>query len=272
MTIETISFIKDEPDVTLTCYIANAPKNRDALLICPGGAYWFVSMDREGYPVAEAFVSKGFNCFILNYSVQEKSIGHRPLIEASIAMQYIKENAQRFNINPESVFCLGFSAGGHLAASLATMWHTVKEVPEGINRPTGVILCYPVLTGKQGHSCAGTFYNLLGTKTPTDEQLELYSLENRVDERTSPAFLMHTFDDPVVPVEGSFYYAEKLKEYGIPMQMHIYPKGPHGLSLGNHITNSNEDCRSWFLKVYSGWVDEAAEWTRNLKLQLAENN
>lgn len=266
MRIEKVNLIKDDPSVTLTCYVADSysQKKRDALLVIPGGGYGVVCIEHEGYPVAEAFIPHNFNCFVLTYSVEEKAKGHRPLVEASIAMQYIRENAEQFNIDPERVFCVGFSAGGHLAASLATMWHTVKEVPEGINRPTGAILCYPVLTGKRGHSHMGSFINLLGVKEPTDEQLEIYSLENHVDERTSPVFLMHTFDDNGVPVEGSFYFAEALRKHKIPLQMHIYPHGAHGASLANTITGRWYDSDAWNYKLIRGWVNEAAEWAKNI--------
>lgn len=271
MKIETVSICKDTPSVTLTCYKDEASiTKRDALLVIAGGGYSNVALDHEGYPVAQAFMKYGFNCFVLNYSVGEKAKGHRPLVEASLAMQYIRENAELYNIDPERVFCVGFSAGGHLAASLATMWHTVKEVPEGINKPTGAILCYPVITGKRGHSHKGSFENLLGVKDPTDEQLEIYSLENRVDSRTCPIFLMHSFDDNVVPVEGSFYFAEALREHNIPLQMHIYPHAPHGASLGTEVTARWYDHTRWNYRLLSGWVQEAVEWTRNLENNIAD--
>lgn len=265
MKIETVSICKDDPSITLTCYVSDYPHVRDALLIIPGGGYGMVCADHEGYPVAEAFFPHHFNCFVLNYSVCEKAKFPRPLVEASLAMQYIRENAETLNIDPERVFCVGFSAGGHLCASLATMWHTVKEVPEGINKPTGVILCYPVLTGKRGHLHLGSFENILGVKDPSDEQLEIYSLENRVDERTCPVFLMHTFNDNGVPVEGSFYFAEALRKYEIPLEMHIYPHGAHGASLANATTSRWYDHNEWNYKQISGWVKHAVNWTRNIE-------
>ena len=272
MKIKTVSICKDDPSITLTCYVTESYSEikRDAMLVIPGGGYANVCVAHEGYPVAEAFIPHNFNCFVLNYSVCDKAKGHRPLIDASLAMQYIRENAEELNINPERVFCVGFSAGGHLAASLATMWHTVKEVPEGINKPTGAILCYPVLTGKRGHSHLSSFEFLLGIKNPTDEQLEIYSLENHVDARTSPIFLMHTFDDNAVPVEGSFYFAEALRKHNIPLQMHIYPHGAHGATLANNVTGRWYDHTRWNYKLISGWVQEAVEWTRNLENIVAD--
>lgn len=247
----------------IDCIYNNEGIKRSALLVIPGGGYGIVCSDREGYPIAEAFMPYEFNCFVLNYSVGEKAKFPEPLIEASKAMQYIRENADELNIDPERVFVVGFSAGGHLSGSLGTLWHTIKEVPEGINRPTGMILGYPVSTSKAGEGHLGSFYNILGTTTPSESELAKYSLENCVDEKTCPAFIFHTGDDAVVPVMGSIRLAEALSRNKIPYEMHIFPSAPHGIALGNKITAKGNPL--WVDERIAEWVRLAAGWTKTIK-------
>lgn len=248
--------------VRLDAFIPDLPEKRDALLIIPGGGYWCVCTDREGYAIAEAFMPEGFSCFVLNYSVREQGKYPAPLEDASLAMQYIREHADELRIRADRVFAVGFSAGGHLCGMLGTMWHEVTNVPYGINKPTGVMLCYPVLTGKKGHAHDGSFAILCGKEIEelTDEDRALYSLENHVDNRTSPAFLMHTSDDNCVPVESSIYMANALAQNKIPFEMHIYPHGPHGIALANEITSKGSEN-----KAIARWVSDAAAWSRTIE-------
>ena len=254
---------EDDENVTLDCFITELCSKRDALLVIPGGGYFHVCYDREGHRVAEEFIPKGFNCFVLNYSTGEKAKYPRPLEDASLAIKYIKEHADELNINPDRVFALGFSAGGHLTGMLGTMWHKVSVGEYGINKPTGVVLCYPVLTSKPGHSHAGSFHNLLGTTTPTEEELKAVSIENNVDEKSAPAFLWHTSNDPIVPVESSLYTALKYKEYGIPFELHVFPNGPHGMALGKETSaNGNPE---YIDDTVAQWPSLAADWMKNIK-------
>lgn len=241
-------------------------KNNEAMLVIPGGGYNVVCDDREGEPIAITFASKGFTSFILEYSIREAAKGHQPLMEASAAIAFIRENADKYGIDAEKVYAVGFSAGGHLAGSLATMWHR-KEIYEktgisyGSNRPNGVILCYPVVTGLE-NAHKESFYNIIGSTTPSKEQLTYYSVEKQVDENTAPAFIMHTANDTIVPVENALYLAESYSKAKIPFELHIYPDGPHGLALANEVTEcGNPD---WIRPQAARWVDDAIKFLRAL--------
>lgn len=270
MTTEKILLRPDEGEkVTLTTYISyecrelNMPP-RPAIVICPGGGYNRQS-DREAEPVAKEFFAKGFNCFILHYSCKEEAVFPRPLVELSRAIVHVRENAEKYNIDPEKVFVIGFSAGGHLAASIGTMWHedfakASEDMPYGANRPNGMILCYPVITsGEFAHR--GSFNNLLGTETPTEEQNRAYSLEYRVDEKTVPAYICHAFTDPAVPVQNALLFMNAMAAAKVPFAAHIFHKGPHGFSLANEEVSQGQVMP--YADLYE-WLDEAIAWTRKM--------
>ena len=266
MLYNKISLRDDDPDITLTTYCADEDWCvRDAMLVIPGGGYSCVCADREGEPIALAFLSRGVNACVLNYSVGKKAVFPRPLADASLAMAYIKDHAAEYHINPDRVFCVGFSAGGHLAASLGTFWHLpeVTEatgLPYGKNKPAGTVLCYAVLSAfEMAHK--GSFYNILGTTAPTDEELSRYSVEKHVDERTAPAFFMHTANDAVVPVENALYTAEAFSRAKVPFEMHIYPDGPHGVALGDWQTSRGN--KAWDDAAVAKWVEDAVYWMKN---------
>ncbi len=262
---------EDKENVYLDTYIADGIKGYDykrkALLVIPGGGYENVCSDREGEPIAMAFLPYGFQAFVLHYSVGRKKVFPSQLIEASLAMKHIRDNAEQYRIDPDAVFVVGFSAGGHLAASLGTLWH-MKEIydaidmPYGYNKPTGIMPIYPVITSDKSCGHMPSFYNLFGTDNPTEEQLEAASLENHVDHRTSPAFLMHTSIDKLVPVENSLRFATAMVKAGLKVELHIYPDGPHGIALGNPITYLNLD--GYLDKSVAKWVSAAAEWTERI--------
>lgn len=265
---QTIQLRSDDPDITLTTYVADEGwDTRDAMLVIPGGGYSCICDDREGEPIALAFMARGVNAFVLKYSIAGKAKFPRPLADASLAMAYIKDHAEELHINPDRVFCVGFSAGGHLSASLGTLWHLpeveeMTQLPHGKNKPAGMVLCYAVLSaGKMAHK--GSFYNILGTETPTDEQLDLYSIEKHIDENTVPAFLMHTADDAVVPVENALYTAEALSRQKVPFELHIYPHGPHGVALGDWQTARGNS--EWIDRAIAGWIDDVIYWMGKVK-------
>lgn len=255
----------DDPEITLTTYVQDEPwRKRDAILVIPGGGYSCVCSDREGEPIALAFLARGVNAFVLHYSIGEKAVFPQPLIDASLAMKYIKEHAEEFHINPDRVFCTGFSAGGHLAASLGTFWNlpALKDagIAEGENKPAGMILCYAVLIAGEG-AHKGSFYRILGTDKPTEEELALWSIEKHIDENTVPAFFMHTSNDPVVPVRNALDTASAMAAKGMQFELHIYPDGPHGVALGDWQTargNKAHDNRQ-----IARWVDDAIYWMEN---------
>ena len=250
--------------VTLTAYLADVTNPiRDAMLVIPGGGYGCVCADREGEPIAHAFLARGMNAFVLNYTVKPED-PYLPLAEASLAMRWIRTHAEEYAIDPQRIFAVGFSAGGHLAASLGTMWddQTLLEktgLPHGINRPNGMILCYPVIDF-QGHP--GSFQNLLGTHYQDPEWQHRFSVSERVDENTCPAFLVHTASDSTVPVTNSLNMAAALYKHGVFFEMHIYPQGPHGMALADSNTNMGNPALTD--SAYARWVDDVILWTKRL--------
>ena len=266
MLYETIK-LSDKYGATLTTYVASDTPElnktpRRAIIVCPGGGYHFLS-DRENEPIARFYMAKGMNAFVLRYSVQDKATNYTPLIEAALAIKHVRENAEKYNIDPNYVFIVGFSAGGHLAASTGILWNIpeVKEAlgdaPEGIGKPTGMILSYPVISaGPKAHK--GSIQRLCGTQTPTEEEANRFSLELHVDETTSPAFIWHTVEDKTVPVENSLYLAAALREKNIPFEMHIYPNGVHGLSLGTEETACGKP--SLLVEHITSWAELSYKW------------
>ena len=249
----------------MDAYIMDRPGAFDGMLVIPGGGYRGLSTWTEGEPIAMAFQAHGRNCFVLHYSVRSETDAAFPqqLIEASLAMQYIRTHAEEFHINPDRVFVAGFSAGGHLAGSLGTLWHLPEVTAaigdaSGINRPTGMILCYAVLTAIAPDAHEGSIYNLLGTEHPTDAQRVQVALDLHVDNRTAPAFLMHTVTDQIVPVQNALRMASALTAAGVPYELHIYPNGPHGISLANFVTSGGQPARED--AAVAQWVNHAVYW------------
>ena len=240
---------------------------RNAILVIPGGGYGCVCADREGEPIALAFIPYGYNAFVLHYSVGGKRTFPTQLIQASMAMKYIKDNAEKYNINPDRVFVTGFSAGGHLAGSLGTMWHKQEiydaiDMPYGYNKPAGMMLIYPVITGLYDWAHQGSFVNLLGTQEPSEEQLRATSLEENVDARSVPLYLVHTSNDQVVNIRHALYMANAYTEAGLTFEMHVYPDAPHGVALGNAITKCG--CEKYDNPAIAKWVENAVEWAKSV--------
>lgn len=242
---------------------------RKAILVIPGGGYGCVCSEREGEPIALAFLSHGYNAFVLKYSVSSDSDKAFPtqLIQASAAIKHIKDNADRYGINPDKVFAVGFSAGGHLAGSLGTMWHKdeirdVIDMPFGYNKPTGVMLIYPVISADEKFGHLPSFKNLLRCENPTPEQLAMCSIEKNVDDKSSPAFILHTVNDEVVNVKNSLAVASAYSDAGVSFEMHIYPDAPHGVALGNDITKCGVE--KWNNPQIAKWIENAAAWADNL--------
>ena len=209
----------------LHCYSAKNEDIRPAMLVIPGGGYRHVCESTEGYPIAKRFAELGFRSFVLIYRVSP----HRfpaPQLDAYKAVEYIRGNAEKLHINPEQIAVCGFSAGGHLAASLSIL---AKELEQEQNAPNAVVLAYPVITsGKYGHR--GSFRNLLGDEYKFRKND--YSLEKRIVPGNAPAFLWHTAGDSVVPVENSMLFAQNMWQAGNKCELRVHQIGEHGLALG----------------------------------------
>lgn len=256
---------------TVTTYLIDKlPQDqlRPAIVIFPGGGYAHCSL-REGERIALGYNAAGFQAFVVNYALAPNR-HPEPIYDAAAAIKLVRENAPAWNIDPEKIAVIGFSAGGHLAASISTLWNnpkifTEEEIKKALHKPNASILSYPVITsGEFAHK--GSFINLLG-EDASKEMLELMSLEKQVNENTPPAFLWHTYEDLCVPVENSLLYAKALSKYRIPCEMHILPKGGHGLS---RISDETIWCVDLFRRKYD-WLSLSVEWlidTFDLKLQL----
>ena len=269
MIIKKIPLRDDDENVFLTTYIndtVSAP--RDTMFIIPGGGYSNVCSDREGDLIALAYLAKGYNAFVLTYSVKERAVFPRPLCDASLGMSYVRTHAQEYNVNPDRIFAVGFSAGGHLAGSLGLMWdlpeiYELTGIEPGSNRPSGIILGYPVVTGKKAHSHPGSFRNILGKDDPTDEELELYSLENRVNPETAaPLFVFHSATDTVVPIANALLLTLEYAKKKLPFELHVFPKGPHGFALANKATYRKDN--NQLLPDAERWVDLSHRWMQSI--------
>lgn len=203
-----------------------------AIVICPGGAYAMVS-DREGTPVAEKFYEAGYHVFVLKYSVGKDARGFKPLSQLADTIAQIRKKAKEWYVLPEQIAVCGFSAGGHLAASLGVL-HNKQEFLRGYSgktdiRPNAMILCYPVITSDEFANVA-SIENVSGSEKGT-ELYKWFGLTQHVDSETPPAFIWHTAEDKGVPVENSLQMAAALSAAKIPFELEIFPKGPHGMSI-----------------------------------------
>lgn len=231
---------------------------RSAILVIPGGGYVSVS-DREGESVALEYLVRGFDAFVLKYSVAPGSAYPTQLREAAMAMAYIRSNADKFKIDGASVAAIGFSAGGHLCGCLGTMFGSdvLNDVAEpSVIRPDAVILSYPVAVySPDSKKCHVGSFEAVSAK---DESLmEQLSLDRAVKSDSSPAFIWHTMDDACVPVHGSLVMAQKYYENNVPFEGHFFRSGVHGLSVCTDEVNSpNDNARPW--------VELSVAWLKSL--------
>ncbi len=214
--------------------------DKPLVLICPGGAYAYCS-DREAEPVAAKYLAAGFHAAVLRYHAP--ALFPTALLELAWSVKTIRRFADRWHIRKDAIFVCGFSAGGHLAASLGTLWdlpllHTCFG-EEPVWRPDAQILGYPVVTmGTFTHADSRT--NLVGPH-PDPELVNLLSLEKQVTPKTVPSFLWHTVADGSVPVENSLQYALALQQHHVRYEMHLFETGRHGLSVCEEITANSPD-------------------------------
>jgi len=245
---------KEPADIpTLTPYFVPKEKATGAaVIVCPGGGYTHLA-DHEGGPVAEWLNTIGITSFVLKYRLGPTYHHPAELQDAARAIRTVRAHAKEWGLDPERVGILGFSAGGHLAATLGT--HFTAANPSAADpierlssRPDLMILIYPVITMGEGtHS--GSKTNLLGANPPAD-LVELLSNEKQVTKETPPTFLVHTMTDPAVPVENSMMFAAALRQAGVPFEFHLYERGPHGFGLGT------------IDPILATWPARCADWLR----------
>lgn len=217
-----------------TCENPDLTENRKipAIIICPGGAYCIVA-ECEGEPVAKEYFAAGYHVFIVRYSVNEDATNFKPLCQLAATMAHIRKYADEWNIEKNKIAVCGFSAGGHLAGSLGTLYNEEKFLKvwnrnENI-RPDAMILCYPVITADE-YAHKQSIENVSGSQEGTSEY-KWFGLNQHVDSDTPPTFLWHSATDAAVPVENSIAMAKEFSNANVPFEMHIMPCGVHGMSV-----------------------------------------
>lgn len=272
---------RDDVRATLTVYNYDegefAPmEKRPAVIVCPGGAYFFLC-EREGEPIAGEFAKNGVRPFLLEYSVVPNKFP-AALMEVAQAVRYLREHSEELGIDKDRILVSGSSAGGHLAASIGTLWnepflYEALGVSAELIKPNGIILSYPVITaGEYTHldSCV----NLVGDHTlegdevrraftEKQEYFRYISLEKQVDSDSAQAFIWTTFDDTAVPMENSLLFVKALRDAGVPVEFHMFPYADHGMSLANEAASRDELRRDVDLYI-ARWFPWAIEWIRKM--------
>jgi acetyl esterase/lipase len=225
-----------------------------AVIICPGGGYAGLSREREGWQYARWLSTLGVTSFILTNRVGD--YGHpAPLQDVLRAVRLVRSRAAEFKIDPARLGVMGSSAGGHLAASAGTLFDhadgkTGTDLDATSARPDFLILMYPVITMADGVTHNGSRQNLLGTNR-TPEQVEFFSLENRVTAATPPTLLIHTQEDKSVPIENSIRFFQALTKAGVPAEFYAFEHGSHGMGLKPEFGTASD------------WPKRAEEWLRH---------
>jgi acetyl esterase/lipase len=241
---------------TLKIFLPEKGKaNGAAVVVCPGGSYMQLAMWHEGVEIADSLNALGVAAFVLKYrlpsdeTMVDKTIG--PLQDAQRAIQLVRQNADRWGVDPARVGIMGFSAGGHLASTAGTHFNKVKiDNPGNISlRPDFMILMYPVISFADSICHWGSRENLIG-KQPSQEKMMEYSNEWQVTPATPPTFLIHSEDDKTVMVANSIHFYEALQRNNVPAEMHLYPKGGHGYGLHNGTTHDQ-----WFDRLKT-WLED----------------
>jgi len=236
---------------TITVFKPENP-NGTAVVIFPGGGYKHLAINKEGTKVAEWLNSIGITAFVVKYRLPNDAImvvkSIAPLQDAQEAIRFVRRKAMEFNIDEHKIGVLGFSAGGHLAATLSTQFNrkVYSLGDETSAKPNFSILIYPVISMNDLITHKGSKNNLLGI-SPSKEKVAKFSNETQVDNATPKTFLVHATDDKSVPVENSIHYYLALKAHKIPVEMHVYEKGGHGFGLGKESTSKFwiQACEKW---------------------------
>lgn len=245
---------------TMQYFPAPGQERSPAVIIFPGGGYSINAIRHEGHDVAWKFNEIGISAFVVKYRIPDdrtmvnKTIG--PLQDAQQAIKTVREQADKFKIDPKRIGIMGFSAGGHLASTAGTHFEETYIANEKKTslRPDYMILIYPVISFQNDIGHRGSRNNLLGND-PTPEAVNLYSNELQVTKQTPPSFLVHASDDKVVAVANSIKFYESLLKNDVPGELHIYQDGGHGFGLNNPTTNEDwfVTCKHWL--EANGWLN-----------------
>lgn len=246
---------EDADKPTLAPYLIPAGRGTGtAVIVCPGGGYLHLSMDKEGDQIARWLNSLGVAAFVLKYRLGPRY--HHPieLGDAQRAIRTVRTRAAEYRILPDRIGIMGFSAGGHLASTTGTHFDSGKPsaadpIERAGSRPDFMILCYPVISFATPYAHRGSLHALLG-ENPDPKLVENLSNELQVTAQTPPTFLFHTTTDATVPVENSVLFYMALRKAGVPAEMHIYERGPHGVGLAP----TDE--------ALSTWPSRLADWLR----------
>ena len=253
--MQTVQLWKEVPGMSqhvpvLDCYIPENKTSDIAVVILPGGGY-SGRAPHEGLGYAEFLNAHGICAFVCQYRVKPHSFP-LPLLDARRAIRYVRHHSEEFGINKKKVYLMGSSAGGHLTALTSTYtapieFENLDEIDEESGRPDGQILCYPVISlCDESITHLGSAKNLLGEAYP--QGVEALSPERIAEEGTPKAFIWHTFADAGVNVINSLEYAKRLRTLNVPVEMHIYPYGRHGLGLAPqdpHVAQWSEQLLRW---------------------------
>jgi acetyl esterase/lipase len=250
----------DKP--SLTTYRPAKP-NGTAVVVCPGGGYGGLANDHEGKQIGEFFAATGVTAFVLKYRVATKDrpgpLHPAPLTDAQRAIRTVRAKAKDYGIDPTKVGIMGFSAGGHLASSAGTHFDSGNKERDADNierqscRPDFLIVAYPVISMEDGVTHAGSKRNLLGAN-PDPKLVESFSNDKAVTADTPPTFIFHTSADTVVFPENAVRFYTALKNSKVPVEMHIYEKGRHGVGLGR------EDRWTGGEKSVATWPGRLTDW------------
>ena len=247
---------KDKPQITV--YLPQGETKTDcAVVVCPGGGYANLALDHEGKQIADWFNSLGVAAFILEYRHSGK--GYRepyPLTDALRAVRTVRANAAEWGINPAKIGVMGFSAGGHLASTVGTLFtegdaNAADPIEKASSRPDFLILCYPVIAFGEPYCHGGSMKNLLGDN-PSQELIDRYATHKQVTEKTPPTFIFQTDEDATVPAENGVAFYLALRKNKVPAEMHIYRLGPHGVGLSRGRVGTEtwpELCRLWMVNM-----------------------
>lgn len=234
-------------------------KKRPAVVVCPGGGYGMCS-PREADIIALQYLAAGYHAFVVYYSLGERAAFPQPIVDLSVAMKTIREHAEEWSLISEQIAVCGFSAGGHLVASLGTLWNHPEimekaNCPNGENRPNGLILGYPVITTRSWMK--PHLPRLIGDRDPVETE-RLLDCSQNVGQHTPPSFLVHTFMDNGVSVEESLCFATALDRQNVPFELHVFPDGTHGLATGDTLT-----CDRVY-PSFQKWIELSVLWLKGL--------